>query len=63
MSTASTNTGPRPTQPTTTVTVIDPKILAAMDEIKADLKRILERTSEPQATQPPAVSYFPRGYF
>ena len=50
-------------KPTTTVTIVDPRILAAMDEIKADLKRLLDKTSEKPVPQQPVISYFPKGYF
>jgi hypothetical protein len=59
----SNNLSTRPTAPTT-VTVIDPRILSKLDELKADLKTLIERPSqEPQPQEPPKPSYFPRGYF
>lgn len=54
------------TRPPTTVTVTDPRILAKLDELKADLKALLERPSQepqPQPQEPPKPSYFSRGYF
>ena len=51
------------TRPPTTVTVIDPRILSKLDELKADLKTLIERPSQEPQPQEPKPSYFPRGYF
>ena len=50
-------------KPPTTVTVIDPKVLKAIEDVKADTEAIKARLDQdrPAPAEPPR--YFPRGYF
>ena len=52
-------------KPTTAITVTDPKLFAAIAEVKADTQAIVAKLNEdrpdPQSSEAPR--YFPRGYF
>lgn len=48
-------------KPATTITIIDPKVLQAIEAVKADTEAIKARLERPATEDPPR--YFPRGYF
>lgn len=52
-------------KPTTSITVTDPKLFAAIAEVKADTEAIIAKINDEQPAPQPseAPRYFPRGYF
>lgn len=50
-------------KPTTAITVIDPKLLQIMQQVKEDTEAIKAKLNEAQPAENETPRYFPRGYF